>query len=199
MNFAEGIKRIYVTIVCLVLVASAIALFDDRPKEDRYDWTTANALMDDLAIKEKGQVMDMSKFSESDLRQIAKGDMRMVSEQGLRMLAAGDAPNEAKPDKNNVLWDDQPRSEFIAAQCSHPYWSGGVPGKWTITEYAEKRKDICDRYNHAKTELPKDLASHAAQSVGILALVAIGSIFFWMLMAWIGRGFIAKKTSAGSE
>ena len=188
MNFAEGIKRVYVTIVCLVLVASAIALFDDRPKEDRYDWTTANALMDDLAIKEKGQVMDMSKFSESDLRQIAKGDMRMVSEQGLRMLAAGDAPNEAKPDKNNVLWDDQPRSEFIAAQCSHP-----------STEYAEKRKEICNNHNHAKTELPKDLAYHAAQSVGILALVAIGSIFFWMLMAWIGRGFIAKKTSAGSE
>lgn len=164
MNFAEGIKRIYVTIVCLVLVASAIALFDDRPKEDRYDWATANALMDDLAKQYGGVITD-----------------------------------EAKPDKNNVLWDDQPRSEFIAAQCSHPYWSGGVSGKWTITEYAEKRKDICDRYNHAKTELPKDLAYHAAQSVGILALVAIGSVFFWMLMAWIVRGFIAKKTSAGSE
>lgn len=31
--------------------------------------------------------MDMSKLSESDLRQIAKGDLRMVSEEGLRMLA----------------------------------------------------------------------------------------------------------------
>lgn len=158
MNFSEGIKRVYVTLACLVWLITATVFVMDRPKENRNDWATANALMDDLAKQYGGVKTD-----------------------------------EAKPDKNNVLWDDQPRSELIAAQCSRPYWSGGAPGKWTITEYAEKRKDICDRYNHAKTELPKDLAYHAAESVGILALVALGASLLWMLMAWIGRGFVAKK------
>ena len=175
MNFAEGIKRIYVTIVCLVLVASAIALFDDRPREDRYDRTTADALKGGIAA-------------------------------GLGTTRYG------------VAWQDKSNSEFIKETCSNPFAKYAIEeenpfakyadtpaaGKWVIedapvTQFQENEKQTCINYNHAKTELPKELAYHAAQSVGILALVAIGSIFFWMLMAWIGRGFIAKKTSAGSE
>lgn len=142
MNFAEGIKRVYVALACLVWVVTAIAFVMDRPKESRNDWATADALMDDLA-KQYG---------------------------GVRI------------DKNNVLWDDQPRSKFIADQCSHP-----------ATQYSEKRKEICEKYNFEKSELPKELAYHAAKSVGILALLALGATLLWTLFAWIGRGFVLKK------
>jgi hypothetical protein len=90
--------------------------------------------------------------------------------------------DEAKPDKRNVLWDNPSRAEFIAAQCSHP-----------STKYAEKRKEICDRYNFEKSEFPKDLSSYAAKSLGIVALIPFGASLLWMLMAWIGRGFMTKK------
>ena len=139
MNFAEGVKRVYVVLACLFWVAWAIALFEDRPREDSNYWTTADALKDDIA-------------------------------EGMGKTRYG------------VTWGDKSNSEFIKETCSHP-----------ATQYSEKRKELCRNYNHAQTELPKALAYHAAYSLGVLALVALGASLLWMLMAWIGRGFLAKK------
>ena len=63
-----------------------------------------------------------------------------------------------------------------------------------FTQYDhQKKKDACNRYNFEKSEMPKELAFHAAKSLGKIALLALGAILLWMLMAWIGRGFLVKK------
>jgi hypothetical protein len=139
MNFAEGAKRVYITIACLVWVISAVALFDDRPKEDRYDWTTADALKDEVAT----------------------------------MLGTT---------RYGVDWGNQSNSEFVRKTCST-----------LTTKSTEATKRTCFNHEDAQKKLPKDLAIHAAYSVGILALVAIGAALLWMLMAWIGRGFVSGK------
>ena len=146
MNFAEGIKRVYVTLACLVLIVMSIDLYNQRPT------TEASALATSFVLE------------------------KTYDQQG-------------RETKYVLDFEGKSRVQYTEDTCKN-FFSQFDP---------EKHKEACNRYNFEKSELPKELAYHAAQSVGILALVAIGSIFFWMLMAWIGRGFIAKKTSAGSE
>lgn len=55
--------------------------------------------------------MDMSKLSDSDLKQLAKGDIRMVSDQGLRLIAAGET-SDAQP--------AQPAPQLQATQQAQP-------------------------------------------------------------------------------
>ena len=139
MNFAEGIKRVYMTLAGLVWVISGIALFDDRPREDRYDSTTAEAIKDVIVKKAKVQNYDIDFGKESS-------------------------------------------SALVARFCTPP-----------VENRFDEIKALCNNHNHAKTELPKDLAYHAAYSAGVLGLVALVASLLWMLLAWIGRGFVQRK------
>jgi len=140
MNFAEGIKRVYVAFACLVLIAVAIDLYNQRP-------TLEFRALETSFVLEK-----------------------VYDEQG----------SETK-----FVWDfgGKSRVQYTDETCKNP-----------VTQFNNaKYKEACNRYNFEKNELPKELAYHAAKSVGLLALVALGASLLWMLMAWIGRGFLAKK------
>lgn len=51
MNLAEGIKRIYITVACLVLVISASVHYENRPTEERLSRKTATAIKDAIAAR----------------------------------------------------------------------------------------------------------------------------------------------------
>lgn len=51
MNLAEGVRRIYLTLTCLILVVSAFSLYEDRPTEQRLTSNTVNAIKDAIAVR----------------------------------------------------------------------------------------------------------------------------------------------------
>lgn len=51
MNLAEGIKRIYITVACLVLFICAWVLYENRPTEERLIRITATAIKDAIAVR----------------------------------------------------------------------------------------------------------------------------------------------------
>lgn len=140
MNFAEGIKRIYVVLACLVLTAVAIDMYNQRPTLE------FSAIETSFALE------------------------KVYDEQGRETKLFRDFGGKS-------------RAQFADDTCKNP-----------VTQLNnENYKEACMRYNFEKSELPKELAYHAAKSGGLLALVALGASLLWMLMAWIGRGFMTKK------
>ena len=53
MNFAEGLKRVYVVLSCLIVLMFLVLQFEDRPTIDRLAWKTYDAVRDTLAAAEK--------------------------------------------------------------------------------------------------------------------------------------------------
>jgi len=140
MNFAEGTKRVYVTLAGLVLVAMSITLYNERP------------------------TLESSASNASFV--LAK----VYDEQGRETKWVLDFGG-----KSSIQYTEEFCTNFFT-QYDH-----------------QKKKDACNRYNFEKSEMPKELAFHAAKSLGKIALLALGAILLWMLMAWIGRGFLVKK------
>lgn len=139
MNFAEGIKRVYVALVCLILLVFSIAQFNSRPTLERTAWLPYEAFRDTIAEAEG-------------------------------------------KNKYSLNWGQQSEFEFVEEKCK-------LPLKYTL----EKLNTTCQKYIDAKNGLPKELAHHVAESLFYAALTAAGSYFLWVLLAWIGRGFMTKR------
>ena len=139
MNFAEGVKRVYVVLACSVLIIVSIDQYNQRP-------TTESRALETSFILEK-----------------------TYDEQG-------------RETKYVLDFGGKSRVQYVDEACKNPFM-----------QFVDEMFKACGRYNFEKSELPKELAFHAAKSMGLLALVALGASLLWMLMAWIGRGFLAKK------
>jgi len=139
MNFAEGVKRVYVVLSCLVLLIYLVVQFEDRPSVANHAWKTYDALRDAYAAAEKKNRYDID-------------------------------------------WGKQTAFEFSEQICKPPL-------KWVLDDV----NVICQKYIDAKNGLTKEVAYHAASSLGWAALIALGSSLLWMLLAWIGRRCVQKK------
>jgi len=139
MNFAEGVKRVYVVLSCLVLLTFLVLQFDGRPTLSSHAWKTYDALRDTIAAAE----------------------------------------NKSRYD---IDWGKQTALEFTEKMCNPPL-------KWVI----EDANVICQKYMDSKNGLTKELAYYAGESLFIAALIALGSYLLWLLLAWVGKGFVLKK------
>lgn len=129
--------------------------------------------------------MDMSKFSDGDLKQIANGDMRMVSDEGLRMLAAGDTPVE-KP-RQSML------ERFIANKISEKsnMGVGLLRGVKDVVDTgadwlsnlggADENARVKEMNKAGKAEFNSEYGGNTAASVGrvggnVLATLPVGGV-----------------------
>lgn len=140
MNFAEGVKRVYVVLSCLVLLIFLVVQFDNRPTLSSHAWTTYDALRDAYA-------------------------------------ASG------KKTRYDIDWGKQTAWEFAEQNCKPPL-------KWVL----EDVNVICQKYIDAKNGLTKEVAYYAATSLLWAALIALGCYLLWRLLAWVGKGFVLKKS-----
>ena len=83
----------------------------------------------------------------------------------------------------NVKWSDQSSIEFVASLCSPE--AGFYKSDQKAVEICTKYKEEIDGLAWAKTKFGLAI-------VGGLLGFSIGAALFWMLLAWIGRGFVSE-------
>lgn len=147
MNFAEGAKRIYITLTCIVGIGLPMA--QEFPTQKSVAYTYENKIQNRIVELEK---------------------------------AAGN--KEISP--WNVKWGDKSSIEFVASLCSPD--AGFYKSDRQAVEICTKYKEEIDGLAWAKTKF-------ALASVGRMLGFFIGAALFWMLLAWIGRGFITGRKS----
>lgn len=131
--------------------------------------------------------MDISKLSDSDLQQIAKGDLRMVSEEGLRLLASTQAtPQTQAPKQNagsmaNIIAGGFKGASDIGATLLRPVdWALNKTGL-TETTNEQRRQSLQDFF--AQNFDPQsmafkggELAADVAGTAGVGGVLAKGAM-----------------------
>jgi hypothetical protein len=86
----------------------------------------------------------------------------------------------------NVDWADQSSIEFVTSLCSPD--AGFYKRDRNAVEICTKYKEEIDGLAWAKTKFGLSV-------VGGMIGFFIGAALFWMLLAWIGRGFVTDRKS----
>lgn len=86
----------------------------------------------------------------------------------------------------NVKWGDQSSIEFVTSLCSPE--AGFYKSDRNAVEICTKYKEEIDGLAWAKTKFGLSI-------VGGMLGFFIGAALFWMLLAWIGRGFVTDRKS----
>ena len=177
MNFAEGLKRIYIVLCCIILIIYAGIRFSEFPnKESISPWLTYQ-LKDAITA-------DWNREAEQEIGKIQGRGQWVIEDAPGRDLSAelygGQEKGQEiakKQGRYEIVFDDVKPSEIFGMNCKE----GVLPKIET--------EKVCQKYRLEIEALPWTRAKHVGETFGVIFAIAVGASLLWALMAWVGRGF----------
>lgn len=99
------------------------------------------------------------------------------------VLKVHNATHDEKLERHQIDYGDLTPEQFIESACKK------------VSLQSAGLVKICADYRTSIDDLPQRRVQYIGVTVGSALAIALGGYLLWILLAWIGRGFLANRTT----
>ena len=97
------------------------------------------------------------------------------------VLNAYNATHDQKIERNQIDYGDLAPAQFTESVCKK------------VSLQSAGLVKVCADYRAAIDDLPQKRFQYIALHIGTLLAISVCTYLLWLLLAWVGRGFVVKK------